>query len=175
MNKTTPVALAALSALALVGGAAITGSTAQADDGASRLPAPPAKKALVQSCSGSGSTGMVTRTMDYQGITAGSTVEVEGSSWQVKGPKKGTDTVLVTMSTLAYVNNESLMAQLYKNGVGTSEGTKYVAVGVAYDQATVTFCTKIKKGNHTLALRVQDSGGSASALYYPTVTYQRFS
>ena len=51
MNKTTPLALAVASALALVGGAALTGSTAQADGG-SKLPPRPAQKVLVQTCSG---------------------------------------------------------------------------------------------------------------------------
>lgn len=173
MNKTTPVALAALSALALVGGAAITGGTAQAEEG--KASPRVAAKALVQTCSGGAATGMLTRTMDYQTVSAGATAEVEGSQWQVKGPKKGTDTVLVTMSTLAYTAGEGLTVQLYRDGVGTSEGTKYLAYSSTYDQAAVSFCTKIGKGNHTLHLRVTDLGASSSGLNYPTVTYQRFS
>jgi hypothetical protein len=176
MNKTTPLAVAALSALALVGGAAITGSTAQADQG-TKMPARPAQKALVQTCSGGAAVGMFNRSMDFQSVAAGATVEVEGSSWQVKGPKKGSDTVLVTLTSMASSGGagELTSVQFYKDGVGTSEGSKYYTYNNVLDQATVSFCTKINKGNHTLTLRVSDGGGGATALYFPTVTYQRFS
>lgn len=176
MNKTTSLALAAASALVLVGGAALTGSSAQADGG-SKLPARPAQKALVQACSGGASTGMSARSMDFQNVAAGTTVELEGSAWQARGPRKGTDTVLVTLTAMASSGGagELTSVQFYKDGVGTVEGTKYLTYNNVLDQATVSFCTKIKKGNHTFALRVSDDGGGASALYFPTVTYQRFS
>ena len=176
MNKTTPLALAAASALVLVGGAATTGSSAQADGG-SKVPPRPAQKALVQTCSGGASTGVFNRSMDFQSVAAGTTVDVEGSAWQVKGPKKGSDTVLVTLTAMAASGGagELTSVQLYKDGVGTGEGTKYFTYNGVLDQATVSFCTKINKGNHTLTLRVSDGGGGATTLYFPTVTYQRFS
>lgn len=175
MNKTTPVAVAALSALALIGGAAITGSSAQADGG-SKLPPRPAQKALVQSCSGGAATALFARSMDFQSVAAGATVDVEGSAWQVKGPKNGTDTVLVTLTAMASSGGagELTSVQFYKDGVGTGEGSKYFTYNNVLDQVSVSFCTKINKGNHTLTLRVADGGGGATTLYFPTVTYQRF-
>ena len=175
MNKTTPLALAAASALVLVGGAAMTGSSAQADGG--KLPPQPAKKALVQTCSGGAATGMFSRSMDFQSVAAGTTVDVEGSAWQVKGPKKGTDTVLVTLRAMASSGGAGELAtvQLYKDGVGTGEGAKYFTYNNILDSASVSFCTKIGKGNHTLTLRVADGGGGATSMYFPNVTYERFS
>ena len=175
MNKTTSLALAAASALVLVGGAAMTGSTAQADGG--KLPPRPDSKALVQTCAGGAATGLFSRSMDYQSVAAGTTVDVEGSAWQVKGPKKGSDTVLVTLHAMASSGGPGELAtvQLYRDGVGTGEGTKYLTYNGGLDAASVSFCTKITKGNHTLSLRVADSGGGATSLYYPNVTYQRFS
>jgi hypothetical protein len=168
---------AGAAALALVGGAALTGSSATADDGAARMPARPAQKALVASCTGGPTIGMSSRAMDFQSVPAGSTAEVEGSQWQVKGPKKGTDTVLVTLTSMASSGGAGELTQVsfYRDGVGTSEGTKYYTYNNVLDQATVSFCTKIGHGQHTLNLRAIDGGGGATTLYYPTVTYQRFS
>jgi hypothetical protein len=39
----------------------------------------------------------------------------------------------------------------------------------------VQFCTKIGSGLHTLGLKVTDGGGGGTTMYYPTITYQRFS
>lgn len=176
MNKSTPLALVAASALVLVGGAAITGSSAQADSG-SKMPPLPQRKALVQTCSGGAAVGLFSRSMDQQSVPAGTTADVEGSAWQVKGPKKGTDTVLVTLTSMISSGGagELTSVQLYKDGVGTGEGTKYYAYGSDLDTAAVSFCTKIPKGNHTLTLRVTDQSGGATTMYFPTVTYQRFS
>lgn len=167
---------AGAAALALIGGAALTGSTATADDGDTRMPARPAQKALVASCTGGASIGMFSRAMDFQSVAAGTTADVEGSQWQVKGPKKGTDTVLVTLTSMASSGGagELTQASFYRDGVGTSEGTKYYTYNNILDQATVSFCTKIGRGQHTLNLRVVDGGGGATTLYFPTVTYQRF-
>ncbi|WP_243058389.1 hypothetical protein [Nocardioides sp. SR21] len=168
---------AGAASLALIGGAALTGSTATADDGATKMPARPAQKALVSTCNGGPSLGLFYRSMDFQSVASGTTTDVEGSQWQVKGPKKGTDTVLVTLTAMASSGGagELTSVSFYKDGVGTSEGTKYFTYNNVLDQASVSFCTKIPKGNHTLTLRVSDGGGGATTLYFPTVSYQRFS
>lgn len=168
---------AGAASLALIGGAALTGSTATADDGATKMPARPAQKALVSTCGGGPSLGLFYRSMDFQTVAAGTTADVEGSQWQLKGPKKGTDTILVTLSAMASSGGpgELATAAFYRDGVGTGEGTKYFAYNNVLDQASVSFCTKIGKGNHTLNLRVSDGGGGATTLYQPTVSYQRFS
>ncbi|MGY2701304.1 MULTISPECIES: hypothetical protein [unclassified Nocardioides] len=167
------ITAAGAAALALAGGAALTGTSAQADGGAHRLPPRPEARSLVSSCSGGQEISMSRRATDYQGLAAGAAAEVEGSQLQVKGPTKGTDTVLVTLYAMSYSGGSSV--QLYRDGVGTSEGSKYLAYGTTLDQGAVQFCTKIGKGQHTLSLKVTDTGGSGTTLYYPTVTYQRFS
>jgi len=130
----------------------------------------------VATCSGGPTVAMISRSMDFQSVPAGTTAEVEGSQWQVKGPKKGTDTVLVTLTAMASSGGagELTQASFYRDGVGTSEGTKYYTYNNILDQATVSFCTKIGHGQHTLNLRVIDGGGGATTMYFPTVTYQRF-
>jgi hypothetical protein len=162
--------------LALAGGAALTGSTATADDGATKMPARPAQKALLSTCTGGAAVGLFSRSMDFQNVTAGSTADVEGSQWSVKGPQKGTDTVLVTLSAMASSGGagELTSAVLYKDGIAAG-ATKYFTYNNVLDQASVQFCTKINKGQHTLVLKVVDGGGGATTMYFPTVTYQRFS
>ena len=170
------ISAAGAAVLALVGGAALTGSTAKADDGVTQMPARPAERTLVSTCAGGASVGVFGRSMDFQSVSAGTTADVEGSLWQVKGPSKGTDTVLVTLTSMASSGGagELTQASFYRDGVGTSEGTKYYTYNNILDQATVSFCTKIGHGQHTLNLRVIDGGGGATTMYFPTVTYQRF-
>ena len=172
------IAAAGAAALAIVSGAALTGSTAQADAGnTQRMPDRPAARALVSSCSGGPSVAVIERSMDFQSVTAGTTVDVEGSQWLVKGPKKGSDTVLVTLTSMASSGGAGELAQasFYKDGVATAEGTKYFTYNNVLDQASVQFCTKIGKGQHTLAVRVTDGGGGATSMYFPSVDYQVFS
>ena len=168
---------AGAAALALAGGAALTGSTAQAGGDAHRLPPRPAQKALVSSCGGGAEIAMSRRATDFQNVAAGTTVDVEGSQWLVKGPKKGSDTVLVTLYSMASSGGagELTTVQMYRDGVGTTEGPKYFTYNGILDQASVQFCTKIKPGQHTLSLKVSDGGGGATTMYYPTITYERFS
>ena len=176
MNKTIPFA-AGFAALALAGSSLAGGTTAGASAGGTSSPRVPAPRAQVAKCAGGPVTAMSSRAMDYQTIAAGATVEVEGSQWPVKGPKKGTDTVLVTLSSMASSGGAGELTSIafYRDGVRSGEGSKYLAFNGPLDQGSVQFCTKIGKGQHVLALRVTDSGGSASTLYYPTITYQRFS
>jgi hypothetical protein len=63
----------------------------------------------------------------------------------------------------------------YKDGVGTSEGTKYYTYNGVLDEASVQFCTKLPKGQHTFTLKVIDGGGGSTTMYFPSVTYERFS
>ncbi len=85
--------------------------------------------------------------------------------------------MLVTLTSMASSGGAGELTQVafYKDGVGTHEGTKYFTYNGILDQATVSFCTKINKGQHTLNLKVIDGGGGATTMYFPTVTYQRFS
>jgi hypothetical protein len=172
MNTTFRIISAAGAAtLALAGGAALTGSTAHADGGAHRLPPRPEARSLVSSCGGAQEIAMSRRATNYQSIAAGTTADLEGSQLQVRGPKKGTDTVLVTLYSMSYSGGSSV--QLYKDGVGTTEGSKSLAYSSTFDQSAVQFCTKINRGQHTLTLKVTDAGGGTT-MYYPTITYERF-
>jgi len=173
------ITAASVAALALLGGAAVIGTTAQADDGVNlpRLPERTAQRALVSSCTGGPVVSMFRRATDFQNVAAGTTADVEGSQWQVRGPRRGADTVLVTLHSMASSGGagELTSVAFYKDGVGTQEGTKYFTYNGVLDQATVEFCTKISRGLHTLGLKVTDGGGGATTMYYPTITYERFS
>lgn len=171
------VTAAGAAALALLGGAALTGSTARADGDAHRLPPRPAQKALVSSCGGGAAIAMSRRATDFQNVAAGTTADVEGSQYLVKGPAKRSDTILVTLYSMASSGGagELTTVQMYKDGVGTPEGSKYFTYNGVLDQAAVQFCVKINKGQHTLSLKVSDGGGGGTTMYYPTITYERFS
>ena len=175
MTTYRTITATAVAAVALAGGAALAGSTAHADPASA--PPRPAQKALVATCDGGPALRLHMRSMDFQSVPAGTTAEVEGSQWTVKGPKKGSDVVLVTLTAMASSGGAGELAQasFYKDGVATAEGTKYFTYNNVLDQASVQFCTKIGKGQHTLAVRVTDGGGGATSMYFPSVDYQVFS
>ena len=170
------ISAAGVALLALFGGAAVIGTTAQADDPAA-MPDRPAAKAQVSSCSGKAVVSMSHRAMDFQSVAAGATVDVEGSLWTVRGPRKGTDSVLVTLASMTSSGGagELTAVAFYRDGVGTSEGTKYYSYNNVLDTASLQFCAKLPKGQHTFTLKVIDQGGGATTMYFPSVTYQRFS
>jgi hypothetical protein len=179
MNSTfRTITAAGAAVLALAGGAAITGSTAQADTAdTQRTLARTAQKALLSSCNGGHTVKMFRRATDFQSIPAGTSADIEGSSWTVKGPRKGSDTVLVTLYAMASSGGagELTTVAMYKDGVGTSEGSKYYTYNNILDQAAVQFCTKLGRGSHTFHLRATDGGGGATTMYFPSITYERFS
>lgn len=173
------VAAVGVAALILAGGATVTGTMAQAENDGIAPPVPneSTHRALVSQCTGGAATKMSTRSMDFQSVSAGTTEDVEGSQWSIKGPKRQTDTVLVTLTSMSSSGGagELLSIALFKDGVGTAEGTKYLTYNNVLDQSAVQFCARVGKGQHTFVLKVSDGGGGASTMYYPTVTYQRFS
>ena len=171
------ISAAGVALLALFGGAAVIATTAQAGDDASAMPPRPAARAQVSSCAGKAVVSMFHRAMDFQSVAAGTTVDLEGSLWTVRGPRKGSGFVLVTMTSMASSGGagELTSVAFYKDGVGTNEGTKYFTYNNVLDQVSVQFCTKLSKGQHTFTLKMIDGGGGATTLYFPTVTYERFS
>lgn len=170
------VAAAATAALALAGGAAVVGSTAAADDVGPAPRVPTAARALVSSCDGGAAMSVHRRATDFQNVAAGTTADLEGSAWTVKGPTKGTDVLLVTISSMASSggSGELTSLALYKDGVGTTEGSKYFTYNGILDQATTQFCVKLPKGSHSFVVKVTDGGGGGTTLYYPVITYQRY-
>lgn len=175
MNKSTPAALAALSALALVGGAAITGSTAQAAAGDQRAPQQSAGSARLATspvaCDGGAGKGLLTRVQpepfSFQG-TAGGDVAVPGAQVKVRGPKKGTDTLLITFSAETYYVGSGWMSlEVHKDGtpVGpyADNGSPLAfASQEAYASNSAQFCTKVGKGVHTLAVQTSTTGDSTT-------------
>ena len=121
------VAAVSVAALILVGGATLTGAMAQAENDGTAPPVPndASQRTLVAQCSGGAATSMFSRAMDFQSVSAGTTEDVEGSQWVVKGPKRKTDTVLVTLTSMSSSGGagELLSVALFRDGVGTPEGT----------------------------------------------------
>ena len=177
MNTSTlrTVVAAAAAALALVGGAAVVGSTAEADD-VGAVPRVPTARTLVSSCDGGAAMSVHRRATDFQNVAAGTTADLEGSAWTLKGPKTGTDIVLVTISAMASSGGAGELTSLafYKDGVGTTEGSKYFTYNNILDQATTQFCVKLSKGTHSFVVKVTDGGGGGTTLYFPVITYQRY-
>ena len=106
MNKSTPATVAALAALAVVGGAALTGASSQAASGDQTADQRPqqrtsARAKAVSSCDGAMSKGLLTRTsadpFSFVG-TSNADVAVPGAAVTVRGPRRGTDTLLITYS-----------------------------------------------------------------------------
>jgi hypothetical protein len=177
MSTHRTIAAAGLAALALAGGTALVGSSAHAEGQGQATARPPAPaRALVASCDGHALLSMRHRDMDAQSVPAGTTADLEGSQWSVTGPRTGTDTILVTVSAMVSPGGASDLTGLsfYKDGVGTTGGSKYFGYGTL-SQGSAQFCTKIGHGLHTLSVKVVDYGGGGTYLYYPTVTYERFS
>ena len=166
---------AGAAALALAGGAAVVQNTAAADD-VGAAPRVPTARTLVSSCDGGAALAVHRRATDFQNVAAGTTADLEGSAWTVKGPRTGTDVVLVTISSMASSGGAGELTSLafYKDGVGTPEGSKYFTYNNVLDQATTQFCAKLSKGTHSFVVKVTDGGGGGTTLYYPVVTYQRY-
>lgn len=175
MNKTTPVALAALSALALVGGAAITGSTAQAAVEDQRGPQQRAGSARLATapvtCDGGAGKGLLTRLQPepfaFSG-TAGADVAVPGAQVEVRGPKKGTDTLLISFTAETYYSGSGWMSlEVHKDGVPigpyADNGSPLALTSqAAYGSHGAQFCTKVGKGRHTLAVQTSTTGDSTT-------------
>ena len=180
MKNTRTAAAAGIAALALTGGAVLYGSaSAQADGGPSAKPTPPAKTAAKVvpnfTCGGGANLGVRMQSADSESVAGNKTTQLGSTRWVVKGPKTGTDTILVTFSAFNYTASGDLTyLGLYKDGNITSHGLKYWNYNGEYDQGSTQFCTKIGKGNHVLAIRATESGAGGAILYYPTVTFQRF-
>lgn len=188
MNKTTPAAVAALSAVALLGAAAITALPTQAApaDPAPKQSAPAAaKKAVVTSCNGGPSRGLLTQVsadpFSFAG-TSGADVAVPGAQVLLQGPKKGKDTLLITFSAESYYTGTGWMGlEVHRDGVPVqpfaNNGSPFAFTSAAeYTGTSAQFCTKVGKGIHTINVQASTTGDNTESGWLDDWTFsvQRF-
>ena len=115
--------------------------------------------------------------------TAGADVAVPGAQLTVTGPRRGTDTFLVTFSAESYYTGSGWMSlELHKDGVPVApfadNGSPFAFTSEsAYHGDSAQFCTKIRRGTHVLALQASTTGGSTTDSGWIddwTMTVERF-
>ncbi len=175
MNKTTPLALAAASTLALVGGAALTGSTAQASAGDQHTPqqreVPSRLAAGPVRCDGGAAKGLATRLspepFSFAG-TANADVAVPGAQVTVRGPQKGTDTFLITFTAETYYTGSGWMSlEVHNDGVPVApfanNGSPLALTSESkYSSNSAQYCVRLRKGTHTLSVQASTTGASTT-------------
>lgn len=174
MITSTPAALAGLATLALVGGAALTWAPSDAATG-HRPPAQrtvPAKAATGPvTCVGGTAKGLVSKLsaepFSFSGTT-GNDVPVTGAQVNVKGPQRGTDTVLVTFSAESYYSGSGWMGiEVHKDGVPIApfadNGSPLAFTSnSSYVSASAQFCTKVGRGTHVLTVEASTTGDATT-------------
>ena len=189
MNKATPVAVAGLSALALVAGGAITTSSPSvAGTGDGKVPVQRSAAAApgdVTSCNGGAAVGLQTRLSAVPFAFAGTSnapVAVPGAKVTVKGPKKGKDTFLVTFSAETYYAGSGWMSlQVHNGGVPiapfANNGSPFAFASESnYQSNSAQFCVRLGKGQHPLSVQALTTGdaGESGWLDDWTLSIQRF-
>ncbi|CAI9402235.1 hypothetical protein [Nocardioides sp. T2.26MG-1] len=181
-------AVAGIATLALVG-AATTPSTAT---GSSDRSAPhagqrvAARAAAPVTCSGGPLKSMTSRLsadpFSFAG-TAGADVAVPGAQVSLSGPRRGTDTILVTFTAESYYTGGGwLSLELHKDGVPVApyadNGSPFAFTSESsYHGDSAQFCTKIRRGVHTLALQASTTGDATTDSGWIddwTMTVERF-
>ncbi|MFN8194521.1 MAG: hypothetical protein U0R80_09585 [Nocardioidaceae bacterium] len=178
MNNLRSITAVGIATLALAGGASLSTGAANAGgtSGDDTLAKVTSAKAITQTCDGGKVKKMRYRTSDSQSIPGGTAAQLEGSQWTIAGPGGGTDAVVATVSSFAHSGGagELTSVELLKDGAPVGGGAKYFTYNGEYDTASVQLCGKVGKGVHTFEIRVTDQSGSATTLYQPSVTYERF-
>jgi hypothetical protein len=189
MLKSTPAAIVGLAAAALVGGAALTWAPS---DAAPAAPHPPAQHALTAkagtgpvTCNGGAAKSLLTRLQanpfSFSG-TSGADVAVPGARVTVRGPKRGTDTLLVSFSAETYYSGSGWMGlEVHKDGVPiapfANNGSPFAFTSAAsYNGSSAQFCTKVGPGLHTLSVQANTTGDSTESGWIDdwTMSVQRF-
>ena len=189
MLKSTPAAVAGLATIALIGGAALTWSPSDAATGGTRAPAQrtvPARAATGPvSCNGGAAKGLASRLsadpFSFSG-TSGADVAVPGAQVTVRGPKRGTDTFLITFSAETYYSGGGWMSlEVHRDGVPVApfadNGSPFAfASEAAYQSNSAQFCTKIGHGVHTLSVQTSTTGDATESGWLDdwTMSVQRF-
>ncbi len=174
MKKQHTLAVAGSAAAIVLGAAMFTGSASAgpASDPAPKQSAGKASaKAASVACNGGKVVNMKARTsatpFSFTGTTSASDVLVPGAQIQVRGPRRGKDTLLVTFSAETYYNGSSWMGvEVHLDGTPIQpydNGSPYAMNAEAeYAGASAQFCTKVGKGRHTLEVRAYTAGGAAT-------------
>lgn len=190
MRTLSFAAVAGIATLGLVG-AATTPSTATGSSDSDRS-APHAGQRVAArttapvTCSGGALTAMTSRLsaepFSFPG-TAGADVSVPGAQVTLNGPRRGTDTVLVTFTGESYYTGSGWMGlELHKDGVPVApyadNGSPFAFTSEAsYHGDSAQFCTKIRRGAHTLAVVTSTTGDATTDNGWIddwTMTVQRF-
>lgn len=181
MNTLRTLSFTAVASIATLGlvGAATTASTATGSGGSSGADRPAehagqrvaARATAPVVCSGGPLKAMTSRLsgepFTFPG-TSNADVAVPGAQVTLKGPRRGTDTVLVTFSAETYYTGTGWMGlELHKNGVPTppyaDNGSPFAFASEAnYQGHSAQFCTKIGRGTHTFAVMASTTGDAAT-------------
>ncbi len=181
-------AVAGLATLGLVGGATTTATgSSDADRSAPHAGQRVAARATTPvTCAGGPLKKMTSRlSADPFGFagTNGSLVAVPGAQLALAGPRRGTDTILVTFTAESYYTGSGWMSlQLHKDGVPAApyadNGSPFAFTSEStYHGDSAQFCTKIGRGVHTLALQASTTGDSSTDSGWIddwTMTVERF-
>ena len=188
MKKSTPLAVTGLAALALLGGAALTGTPSEAASGGHAAPhqrVAAAKATGPVSCNGGAAKSLTTKLsadpFSFTG-TSGADVAVPGAQVTVRGPKKGTDTFLVTFTAETYYSGSGWMGlEVQRDGTPiapfANNGSPFALTSEAtYHGDSGQFCTKIGKGLHTLSVQASTTGDATESGWLDdwTMSVQRF-
>ena len=189
MQTSTSAILAGSATLALAAAATLTWSPSQAAPGGDRAPdqRPVAARAGTGPvrCDGGAAKSLSTRLQadpfSFVG-TSGADVAVPGAQVTLRGPSRGTDTVLVTFSAEAYYSGTGWMGlEIHKDGVPVApfadNGSPFALTSEgAYHGDGAQFCTKIGRGVHTLSVQASTTGGRSESGWIDdwTLSVQRF-
>jgi uncharacterized low-complexity protein len=190
MKKSTSAVVAGCATLALAAGASLTWSPSEAASGAHRAPDQRAVSAKTSTgpvkCDGGKAKSLTTRLQadpfSFAG-TSGADVAVPGAQVTVRGPSKGTDTLLVTFTAETYYSGTGWMGlEIHKDGVPiapfANNGSPFaLSSDAAYHGDGAQFCTKIGKGVHTISVQTNTTGDSTESGWIDdwAMSVQRFS
>jgi hypothetical protein len=188
------IAIGGLAAALVTTGVAATSATAAGKSDPQGSPSTARTTTKVIKCDGGRQINMQSRIVNspFTFTETGTNDQdqaVPGAQLLMKGPRKGTDTVLVTFSAETQITggdaNDWMGLEVHDNGVPinpfTAAGDVVALTGEpSWNGNSLQFCTKVKPGRHLLQVftNLHDSSGSHTLngwLDDYTVSFQRFS
>ena len=185
---TTARTLTAAAAVAVLGAGALAAGpvSASADDHQDpQQRVGTARAGGVVACNGGAALGLQSRLsaepFSFNG-TSNNDVAVPGAQVTVKGPKRGTDTFLITFSAETYYTGSGWMSlEAHKDGTPVApfanNGSPFAfASETAYQSNSAQFCTKVGRGTHTLTIQASTTGDATESGWLDdwTMSVQRF-
>lgn len=178
MNTLRTLSFAAVAGIATLGivGAATTPSTASGSAGSDRTAEQAGQRVAARAtapvtCAGGPLKAMTSRLsaepFSFPGTT-NADISVPGAQVTLSGPRRGTDTVLVTFTAESYYSGSGWMGlEMHKDGVPAApyadNGSPFAFTSEAsYQSTSAQFCTKIGRGAHTLAILASTTGDSTT-------------